>query len=195
MATEKTQKLVRSHTQNNKILRIRSNLALNTRYYSDGELIATYYGGPGTIYFADDKQYSVDCSYLKWVETQVYPKDACKISAFYDYHYVEVLPGVRSDMSFYGFDGTQKHYKSQGTTVPAHSESPTDGVNERVIVCSDRVYKTQFRKAFFGSERMLFRNNDFVGRLKQSNFHGFARFEFAADLTLTEQVFLAFLLQ
>ncbi len=182
------------HTRHPKVLGIRSNLiGSRIRYFSNGQLIATFDGGPCNIYFAGGKDYGFFDGPDTKIQTRVYRKNLCKINAIYDFNEKEVPAGTQADRIIYGFDGTTKYYKSMGVTIPAHSETPQDGANDWVIVCGDNVYRAHSDNGLFSGETKLFKGDTYVGCLINSFFPGFSRMEFEVDFSLTEQVFLTHL--
>ena len=188
MGSDQRKPVLRHSTQ--KILRVRERLTC-TQFHSQGQLIASQDDMNGNLYFSDGKEYIVSGGYGGLLETQVYAKDSCRIVAILDWHYEEVQASSRWSLSRSGDNGTLKYYKSMKTTVPAHSETPLDGVNEKVIVCNNCVYQTRRKRMLFSFERRFSNAYVFVWRMKRSHIPGCSRFESESDLTLTEQVFLA----
>jgi hypothetical protein len=160
-------------------------------YFEDGQFVASFDGGPGTLIFANGKEFSFSLWSPEWVEKPVLPKGSAKIACIVDFHHEVVANEASADKIIYSNGSETTYYKEGELEVVAHSETPLDG-SSGIIVCNKNNYKVIRSKTRLGFSVSEIYDDDHSIAIIKDKLVG-AKSIFKNDLPLSDRVFITHL--
>lgn len=162
-------------------------------FLDNGRFVATYDGGPCSLWFANGKEFSFSLWSEGEVKDRIFPKGAAKIACVIDCDYQIVPDNESASRIVYG-NGETTYYREGERKIVAHSETPFGNKNKWKILCNGNTYDVIYNKNFLYSLAKIYEKDNLVGSIFTIAFiFGMTWTRFLKDLYLSERVFITHL--
>lgn len=173
------------------MLKVKEKWSGLSEFLDEGKCVAIFDAGPQDLIFNDGTQYSLYKGDSAEPAASVYPTGSAQIQCIIDWRYEIVADKSSADLTR-GFKDLETYYKSAGKEVVAHSETPMNGTNDAIIVCSRRQYKVNCsKKLVVFRAAKLYEANHSVASINSGLFGTRAFFD--NYIALSERVFITLL--